>query len=404
MTVNPTQPEFSVSNIASEECGFCPSTTIALAELKQANHQQTPFNVIGVGAHHDQRIAVRIAVSELAERYAVVTVPWERISRCSFSNGAACVDPQQLQQLSAKRARSFGLAPFHDHHPYYWIDGVEVISGRTVNILADFCFAYRPNNYSHRYAWATSSGMACAQTSSMTERSALLELYERDALMVTWMSRWQPPHVPRKKLSDQAQNVIENISRHGYSCYSLDATCKTIPVAMAVAHRNKWPALVMGMAARASLDEAMTAAWREAEVELFLRFREEAHNEPKVKLRPKSVITPDDHALFYNHPANSQYAAFLWKNRQETKQDTEATVDGIGDDGAVFDLADFASQQKLEKIYRVAYDDVLGLKVVRILSPQLVPLLFGWNQFPDCSLLGAGLQWPGTSIPPHPLT
>jgi ribosomal protein S12 methylthiotransferase accessory factor YcaO len=280
-----------------------------------------------------------------------------------------------------------------------------------VEILADLCYAYEPPHYPQQCAGTTSSGVAAHTIVSNAQRAALLELYERDALMLVWMNRSQPPRISDEKLPAAARVSLENVRRMGYTCVSLDGTCRSVPVAFAVAYRATAPALILGAGAESSLGEAAVHAWQEAEVELFWRLREARHEVPSAFVAPEYVVTCADHARLYNDPTHASLAAFLWANDRETSRDPSSVIDLLPTEDDRFDLKTFAQAYGLDAIYKVRYGSFLGFPVVRLLVPNLVPIAFGWNQFPvdhparygRCSV-PAGSRWPGTSIPPHPLS
>lgn len=409
MTTKVIEP--TVSLITDDVPGFRPQATVALAEVELPPDVHPLYRVLGIGVHTDPAIAMRIATAEIAERYAVVAVPWNRFTFGPIASRPHRIDPRMFHERSRERAEAFGLSLFHSDQSYYWTRAREIRSGRRVEILADFCYAYERKGYPQKIAVTTSSGVAAHTIASNAQRAALLELYERDALMLIWMNRAQPPRISAERLPEAARSSLENVRRLGYTCVSLDGTCRSVPVAFAVAYRSTTPALVFCAGAECSLGEAAVHAWREAEMELFWRLREAQHGVSNDPLAPEHVTTSAHHARLYNDPAHTSLAAFLWANEQETSRDPSAAIDMSHRENGGFDLKTFARAHNLDAVYEVRYGSFLGFHVVRLLVPSLVPIAFGWNQFPvdhparyvRCSV-PTGSPWPGSCIPPHPLS
>lgn len=378
---------------------FRPSGVIATARLQRTeNDHEMPLEVVGWGAHRDQKIARMIAQAEASERLALNSIPLSALSFGSLQESTQRVDPRTLQELSPARARASYLEPFRPQEAYYWMNAVEVFSGRPVQIIADLCCAYEPDSYPQRFAWVNTSGMAAHRDEGAAMKAALFELFERDALMVTWMARYAPPRISVGRLPVVARACVKTATSLNYTCVSLDITCRGVPVVMAVAYRQKLPALIVALAARASLKEAACSAWKELEVELFLRLQQQHLGVTRV-VPVQEVTSVSDHADFYAQPENLHHAAFLWRGRRETKRDL----------GEIVSLAQLA--HRLDTLYKVDYGNVHGFQVVRLLSPSLVPLFFGYNQFPlrhparrTADLCGYfGPAWSRKPIPPHPL-
>lgn len=403
-----SDPAVSVTLLPREHNCFHPVCEVARAELDQPFDNNSPFSVVGLGTHRTATDAITIARAECAERYAMAAVAWERLSYASFGSSPMRLHPRLFQCLTRERAAAFDLSFFSPRRSYYWMPATNVVTGCSVEVLADLCCIYRPPGYTHRLAWPTSSGVAAHTTQQAAQRAAILELYERDALMGIWMRRCPMPHIPEKRLSSEAREYLENVRAAGYTCLSLDASCRGVPVVFAIAHRPHAPALVFHAAARPSLSEAATAAWKEADVELFLRLR--ALSQGTTEIRVEDVISAEDHGRFYDNPAQTQYASFLWDHTAETSHDLDECI-GMPETATGFDLRTFCHRQQLDAVYEVRYGSVLGFQVVCLLTPKLIPVSFGWNQFPVQHparrlqrFLCRGSRWPGTSLPPHPLS
>lgn len=356
---------------------------IVYARLRFRQSTEHTRQLVGWGAHSDPDIAHAIAVSELVERYAASCVPWKLLEFARLSAGRRRrIDPRRLRPIAGWRAAKLHLAPFRPESSYYWTLARDVVTGKRAQILADFCYyPFRPPLYPQRFAWANSSGMAAGLTSQDAERAAVLELFERDAFMVTWMARHRPPRIADRALPDEAKETRAALRTLGYTGVSLDLTCRKVPVAMALVYRRQWPALVVGLAARATLHDALIAAWRELEVGVVSRIFSREGDRSSPQLFPEDVVGAEDHGTFYNHPAHLHHAAFLWSSRQYTERDPSTTAPGLGSAGP-FNFQGFCRAHQLDALYTVHYGAFHGRQVLRLLCPNLVPLTFGTHQYP----------------------
>lgn len=401
-----TQPRIDVSVLTDDRTpviSFRPQCTIARALIKEES-----FTIEGLGAHQDRKVAQEIARAEAIERFALVRVPWKRLLYETLRDFPDAVDPRSLYSLTPERAHAFSLQLFDPAQQYYWVEAHEVLSGKKVHMIADMCYALRLESYAQRFSWMNSCGVAAHTREDLAEKSALFELCERDAIMVHWMARHQPPRVAIERLFNETKEKIKAVQKAGYACACVDATCRGVPVAFAIAYRKQRPALVFTAAARNTLQEAFLAAWRELEVELYLRLREEARGNIRA-LAACEVYSVEHHSMFYSDWENAQRAAFLWQNTGNSSRDLGQPA--FHDEGQ-FDLQSCCQKLYFDTMYKVNYGSFHGLKVIRLLCPRLVPLLFGFNQFPfdhpakhTAHLPGRIAEgWPvDEPIPPHPL-
>lgn len=392
-----------LTDTADSPEGFRPSVTIAEVGVTKVSGRKVTRPLVGFGAHVDRTYAEMIAKAELAERLVLFSMPLANSSSGLLRDSPRRVDPRTLLQLSSARLRHFRLAPFSSSTPYCWVPAREVVSASSAEVVADMCYAVLPSFCKQRLAWANSSGMAAHSSFELASKAALLKLFERDALMVTWMARHTPPHVPTARLPSTLRRCMAQISALGYTCVSLDLTCRKVPVAAALVYRDRVPALIVTVAARFSLREALEAAWKEMEVEVFWRLQHATND----SIPMKTVTLHEHHAQFYDQPGNLPIASFLWQHPKKTTSSLDRVVfSGQG----TFDIQACAKCLGIDKLYTVDYGDVFGLCVARVLSPNLVPLLFGWNQFPlthsarGSARLSGDVRsaWPNAPIPPHP--
>ncbi|MDP3997761.1 MAG: YcaO-like family protein [bacterium] len=378
-------PVLQQSVIADESTRvpFSPSISIVLSRYRQTGKWYSDKSCTACGAHTDSTVAHAIATAEAVERYAAGIYSFNELDYGVQEKHNERVNPDKLYNLTTSQCETAELRPFNKASCYYWRYGTNIMTRQRVQIIADLChYPFEPQSYPQRCRWANSSGMAAGRTSGEAQLSALFELIERDAFMRTWIKRKAPPKIPEATLPDELHREIEKIAAIGFIAETLDITSSSVPVTMVAIHRGSWPALVCGVAARNTLQEAILGAWKEAEVGLFCRLKDPVmmHDE-KPEINITNVKTPDDHARFFNHPNNQEIASFLWSSPYKSNSDPQKPC---FDTKLLqeFNVVNACRQLEIDDVYRVFYDSIHGLEVVRLLSPHLVPLVFGFDQLP----------------------
>ena len=150
----------------------------------------------GSGAHPDAAQARAAAIGEAVERYSGVYVPSERLRRTTARElGGAAVDPSRFalfhpSQFSIAR---FPCVPFTDDTVTMFVEGVSLLDGSSAYLPAELVYLSRPPADLPPVGYATSSGLACGASLPEAVLGALLEVVERDAVMLAWKCRLSLP-------------------------------------------------------------------------------------------------------------------------------------------------------------------------------------------------------------------
>jgi ribosomal protein S12 methylthiotransferase accessory factor len=121
-------------------------------------------------------------------------------------------------------------------------------------------------------ATGTSTGLACHVDPWRALRSSLVEVIERDAVMVSWLTRssFRPLHAPLRWRSQHGTDIRFDLAVENYRLYRLDSPAG-IPVAFVVTRGGRiQPPLAVGAAAhpdlvlacrKALIDAQQTLGW-----------------------------------------------------------------------------------------------------------------------------------------------
>lgn len=337
----------------------------------------------GSGAHPSPAQARAAAIGEALERYSAALVPMERI-RVSTARelGTAAVPPRRFGLFHALQYAQpgFPFAPFTQDTPTSFVDGTSLADGSPALLPAELVFLHPPAAGTKPIGYATSSGLACGPSFVEAALAALLELVERDAVMVAWSNRLSLP-----LLSWEGERELEALDRRFFAVTGLryaviDASVLLgVPVAIGVLHGP--PGSRAALAVGAGCSARMPDAWLKALSEAFGVYRWlglQRETEPSRPLpRKEEVRTFDDHMLFYATHARARLASFLDASPARTRPAHAPPLTGS------------APREQLEAVLvrlerhgvsayavDVTSSDVesLGLRVVRVVAPELCAL------------------------------
>jgi ribosomal protein S12 methylthiotransferase accessory factor len=253
---------------------------------------------------------------------------------------------------------------------------------------------------------AGSSGMAAYPTLEGALERGLLELIERDAFMVTWLTRRATPALTSASLPSEIGRRVKALEQAGFRVVLKDLSLDTVPVVLGFSQHAELSQTLITAAAGFHAEEALEHAVSELEAHcaaLLTRTSVPA-------IEPAAVATPSDHAKLYAQRKYFRRADWLAG---------EATSVALADVGACAPKSFNALAQALrERGYPVLWRDMtipgaslqqgrVPLHIARVLVPGLVPISFGFGTemlgLPRLSRFG-GVRVPHGPRPlfPHP--
>lgn len=300
------------------------------------------------------------AVVEAYERYV------SENPRMDVVSGAAdldCnwVDPRHIAPLAPKQIIDMHLDEFDDQLVISWTRG-RTCSGDTVMVPTDLVY-YGRNLGDVRILYGNSSGVAAYGDYDGAVRRACFELIERDALMRMWYLRITPAKLEPRCLDLYTRRRIEYWKQRGITVEFLMPDSQIVPAIVAIARGNKPPYFASGAAAGTSAGECVLKALNELEYSLYASLDETV--EPISK---EQVETPSDHGRYYSRSNHNDILSFMWQG---------CAVDHCDD-------VNISTDELLRQMDAIVVDmsrpDLTGLiKVVRVLSPKMIPISFGYG-------------------------
>jgi ribosomal protein S12 methylthiotransferase accessory factor len=341
----------------------------------------------GGAMHYDRAAAVAAAVGETTERYCAAAVPADLVLAAAEDLGAAAVAPRRFilfHALQYARPR-FPFRPFFENIKVRWTRGAEVSTSAPAYLPAQLVYLMADGSEPSAdtpIGYATSSGTACAPSADEAVLSALLELVERDAVMIAWYTRWSP-----RRLEWRGDPHLAAVERRYFASTGLQYLCLDlteihgIPTVLSVV-QGRDVGLAVGAASAWRPQDAWLKAMREAFATFAWADRLRQISPPIPPGRLHLVETFADHIRFYADPANRRLASFLWQNAESREikelpcstgtplRQVEAITQKLGEIGARAYAVDLTTPD----VRRA------GVQVWKTISPELQPLDVGYGR------------------------
>lgn len=261
------------------------------------------------------------------------------------------------------------------------------IQGNDIKIL-DFSehipseLVYYP--YYHRVIpyFSNSSGVWAGRNYEEAFSRGLLELSERDSLMLTWLLKLTPDIIATETLPTFLQKRIyeaEQFAQGKITIFNISYD-KTIPHVLIFFQYAHSEIIYCWASAGLSCVETICKALDEVLVNIY--FWE--HNIPEIK-NIWDIHNVSDHRYFYCQHNNIQYLDFLfWKNQYVSYWDFEWNFKV---DFLMWDVVAMLEKVSAGKFFvanlTTQYSQRLGIHIVRVLSEWLIPIWFwGHNILP----------------------
>jgi ribosomal protein S12 methylthiotransferase accessory factor len=341
----------------------------------------------GGALHYDRSAAMAAAVGEAVERYCAAAVPDDLVLASARDLGASAVAPDRFALFHATQYEHprFPFQPFLQDTTVRWTPAAEVSTSARAYLPAQLVYLEADSTEppgGTRIGYATSSGIACAPSAEGAVLGALLELVERDAVMIAWYAQWSPPRLDWH--SDPALAAVERryFASTGlrYSCLDL-TDVHGIPTVLAVV-QGRDVGLALGAASAWHPRDAWLKAMREAFATYAWAGRLQRTLPPIPRDQLPLVRTFADHIRFYADPSNRSLASFLWQTAES--RDIRELPCRAGSPSSQTE----AIARKLDEIGAQAYAvdlttaDVCraGVHVWKLVSPELQPLDVGYGR------------------------
>ena len=277
------------------------------------------------------------------------------------------LDPRIFFPLTSEQAMKCGVKLFTSELVINWTLGVGH-DGSEIYIPSDLVY-YGQTDDKNRIYHGNSSGVAAHFDFNEARKRAAIELIERDAIMRNWFSRELPYRLDETLLPVHVKKRIACFARQKRRMVILQIPSDFGVVFETVITGNEYPCFISGAAAAIdndSIENAIIKSVQEAEYSFLLISR----HPNMTPIDPTTVSTPADHGRVYYFRENLDFLNWLWNIDFCSKNILKsAFVDG----------ADEFYAERLKLITVDLSDENSDIKVVRVFSPLLIPINFGFN-------------------------
>lgn len=316
----------------------------------------------GLGVNESKKIAMTSCLAEALERYCMSYIPQKEIIKDKKENlkNEYTFDNYFLYTDKQYKELNMFLNPNKENIEWtkiYNINNTKKFKYWPASLI------YLPFDLNKPVAETTSTGMAAGFTLDECFQSGLLELIERDALMLNFMQRLNPPEISIKSVDGKNKEFIKLIEKeYSIKIYKLYSDIK-LPIYLSIIYKQEKNKLHYGIGACASLDSdyAINKSLKECLFTYFysLNIMDVRQN------NPNKIKTLYEHFLYYQ---GDNFSKLLFNSK---------TIKYKREKISFSNLLENLNNLNIDVYYKeLTTDDIkeTGIKVVKVIAPGLIDL------------------------------
>ena len=312
-------------------------------------------------ASFDANLAQFNALMEAVVLDVSLTRPARTIRARATDLAYPFLNPQTFAPLEKADASERCLRPFSETRRINWCLGTS-FDGRPAYVPEDLVYRGEPRNFIYL---TNESGISAHPDPLKAVENAVVSRIKADACMRTWYKRLSPYPIDPNILSEQIRERITYWRTAGHELGISQLDNDYGEVYLATIRGDNFPAFACGVGATISgnTDQAIVNAVASAEANfgLFASYNENSSMRPVTELR-----TALDNGLYYASSVNTISLDFLFGRQELTKPYPRAPWN-------FFELI-----KKLHLTVCWLTPAHASYHVVRVFSPDLVPLSYGY--------------------------
>jgi ribosomal protein S12 methylthiotransferase accessory factor len=369
-------------------------------------------------AHADVGRARAASIGEAIERYSGTFVPDGLTITSGAELGAQAVPAESFALFHERQhVPGFPFVRFTRSTRLSFVEGFSLADGRPAFLPAQLVYLHYDRS-EPPIGYPTSNGLACGPTLAEAVLAALLELVERDAMMLVWANRLSLPRL--SWLDDPTIRAldVQAFAPTGLRYTAIDGSAFfEVPAAIGVVHGATRDRAAIGIGAGCA--PTMGDAWRTCLAEAFAvhRWLRGLLADSRTPIeRAEDIRSLEDHTRFHGTPDRAVGLAFLEASGHER---STADVPSLSDGTPGEIVAEIVRRLGERGVSAYAVDvtspdvEELGLKVARVVTPQLCALdVFGAAPYRggerlyraafDAGLVDAPMTYDDLNPLPHP--
>lgn len=315
----------------------------------------------GLGVNENKNIAMTSCLAEALERYCMSYIPKSDI----IINTKKDMDSKHVfEEFSLYSDEQYKDNTMFLNPNKEKIEWVKIYNIKDNNYkFWPASLIYLPYDLNKTVAETTSTGMAAGFTIEECIKSGLLELIERDALMINFMQRLNPPEIDIKSISGLNEELIKKISKeYSIKIYKLYSDIN-VPIYLSIIYKKEKNKFHYGIGACANTDSdyAINKSLKECLFTYFysLNIIDVRQNDPD------KIKTLYEHFLYYQ---GDNFEKLLFKSKKEKYKKEKISFDDIIKSLEKNDISVYYKDLTTEDINET------GIKVVKVIAPSLIDL------------------------------
>lgn len=316
----------------------------------------------GLGVHEDKKIAMTSCLAEALERYCMSYIPKEEIIK---SKKNKLNKSQVFKNFSTYSQEQYNNSERFLNPNYHSIEWTRIYS---INNKKEFKYwpaslIYLPFDINKPVAETTSTGMAAGFSIKECIKSGLMELIERDALMINFSQRLNPPEIDITSIKGKNKKIINNIKKeYDIKIYKLYSDIN-VPIFLSLIYKKEKKHIHYGIGACASWDSdyAINKSLKEC---LFTYFYSLNIMDVRQK-KTNKIKTLYEHFLYYQE---DNFDKLLFDSKIIKYERETLTFDDV-----LLQL----KKNNIDVYYKeLTTSDIkkTGIKVVKVIAPSLIDL------------------------------
>ncbi len=346
------------------------------------------FEIAAGGAHYEREGAIAAALGEALERYSGTCVPRDAVLASAAEIGPEAVAPERFALYSEGQyaEEGFGFEPFRSDTKVRWVKGISLPDRAPAYLPLQLAYIMRPGEVvagEAPIAPGSSNGMALATGPDEAILGGLLELLERDAVMLTWSGRLSFPRLDWSSDPGLLERERRHFAPTGLVYGAVDMSAFFgVPTALALLRGPAAGPVRFGIGAASAVDmhTACDKALRECfQMQPALKSDLRANPDRGVEPGFGDIEEPADHLYFYSRPENQPQLDFLDSSERVRDIADVPAIEG-SDPGAQVEAICRRLSSRGVSAYAVDVTSAdvraAGLRVMRVISPELQPIDF----------------------------
>lgn len=331
----------------------------------------------GLGISSSKEKALINCIAEAIERYCMSFIPQKELKFCKLEDLTPIRTFANFYTYNNEQYNKYDSFsnPYKDK--IHWTK-IYAINNKRVWKYWPASLIYLPFNCSKPVAENSSTGMAAGYSIEDCIISGLLELLERDALMINFLQRLDPPEINIDSIEGCNKHLIDKIREdYDLKIYKL-YTDVDIPIFLSFIWKKDRGKIHYGIGASANLDSDY--AINKALKECLFTFFYSKHIMDLRKDNPEDITALYEHFLYYQ---GNNFEKLLFKSE---------VIDYVKQTTTLANLLESLKKVNIDVFYKeLTTEDIedTNLKVVKVIAPGLIDL----NKTHILPRLGADRFW-----------